>query len=255
MAVESSLPAYTTIENILKLIDALRRKNNNEEEARPLFGMGDTAFSTTKSVLRKFKIIEESNTDFTATGRQIAYAGNDEERKKIILEVIKEYPPYEALLHNIAEKREPETDINYIVSFWRKFNYGSTERNRKDAATLFGNIVEYIGFGTFKKGRGKHPTRIIWEPGIESQILNTGQKSEEPEREFNEDSLIQQSVEEKQTDNGIPEHEKDTGYSNQYRYINTKKGPFIIVKVDMTNWPEEKMKNFFKLAYGNLGDD
>ena len=106
MAVESSLPAYTTIENILKLIDALRRKNNDEEEAKPLFGMGDTAFRSTKSVLRTFNIIEESNTNFTATGRQIAYAGNDEERKKIILEVIKRYPPYEALLHNIAEKKE-----------------------------------------------------------------------------------------------------------------------------------------------------
>lgn len=87
MAVESSLPAYTTIENILKLIDALRRKNNDEEEAKPLFGMGDTAFRSTKSVLRTFNIIEESNTNFTATGRQIAYAGNDEERKRLFLKL------------------------------------------------------------------------------------------------------------------------------------------------------------------------
>lgn len=99
MSVEPRLPAYTTVENIIKLIDALRLKNNDEEEAKPLFGMGDSTFTNTKSVLRTFKIIKESNMDFTDEGRQIAYADNDEERKSIILGIILNHPPYESLLH------------------------------------------------------------------------------------------------------------------------------------------------------------
>lgn len=155
-------------------------------------------------MLRTFNIITESS-DFTDEGCHIAFADNEDERKDLILKIVLNYPPYESLLYNIAKKRESETEIDSIIGFWGKFGYGSTERNRKDAASLFGNIMEYIGLGIFKKGRGgKHPTRIVWKPDFESQLQAIkGMKNEnlkkDPEGTVNSVMLEHEEKQKKQT--------------------------------------------------------
>lgn len=43
----NNLPA-TTAENIILLIDTLKKKNKNESEVKALFGKGDSVYSNTK---------------------------------------------------------------------------------------------------------------------------------------------------------------------------------------------------------------
>lgn len=55
MTVENNnknLPAYTTAENIFSLIDTLKRKNKYEDEAKAIFGKGESAYINSKSALR-----------------------------------------------------------------------------------------------------------------------------------------------------------------------------------------------------------
>jgi hypothetical protein len=47
----NNLPA-TTAENIILLIDTLKKKNKNESEVKALFGKGDSVYSNTKSALK-----------------------------------------------------------------------------------------------------------------------------------------------------------------------------------------------------------
>jgi len=255
MPVTSSLPAYTTMENMLKLIEALRRKNNDEEEVKPIFGMCDFTFRNTKSVLRRFGIIEESNMDFTDVGRQIAYAENDEERRNIMYSIIMNYPPYKCLLLNIDAKKEQQTELDSIIAFWGKNGYGSSERNRKQGAALFANIIKYVGFGKFIRGHGKFPSRILWNPDFGSRLQgSTVETPDKPEEKHDENFIPQNETKVlgKKITNRIPKHEVKTSYSGLVNCSNATQGPSIVIKVDMTNWSEEKIKNFFKFAYGHL---
>lgn len=79
-----NLPAYTTVENLLKLIGVLIKNNKNDESIKALFGMGDSAYSNTKSALKAYGIIENDSLDFTPFGREIAYSGEDNKKEEMI---------------------------------------------------------------------------------------------------------------------------------------------------------------------------
>lgn len=89
-----------------------------------------------------------------------------------MLKVLKKYTPYEAFLFSLLKKDDVvKTDIDEIVNFWGIANYGSTQRNREDAAKLFMSILEFLEFGRFIKGSGGSKTRIEWSADIKSKII------------------------------------------------------------------------------------
>lgn len=154
----SNLPAYTTVENILSLIDTLKRKNNNEGEVKALFGKGSSAYTNTKSALRTFGFIEDDSLAFTKEGRETAYS-QGKDKKSEMIKILKSYPPYEVFLFGLLQKEDVAiTEIEDITSFWGKAQYGSTERNREDAAKLFMSIIDYCEFGKYVIGRGSNST-------------------------------------------------------------------------------------------------
>jgi hypothetical protein len=169
-AVGMNLPAYTTIENIISLLETLKFKKD-DDEVKAIFQKGNSAYTNTKSVLRAFDFIEKDSLEFTEIGRKIAYS-SDQDKKVYLTNIFNICKPYEIFLLHLLNNNTDVTasTLDDIVNFWGQANYGSTERNRQDAAKLFMGIVKHVEFGKYIIGRGQNPTRIEWVPDIKDKI-------------------------------------------------------------------------------------
>lgn len=262
-AVGINLPAYTTIDNILLLLDTLKLKKK-DDEVKTIFGKGDSAYANTKSALRAFGFVENDSLEFTDTGRQIAYSP-DQEKKLHLTSIFKICTPYEIfLLRLLKNETIAVTTLDDIVNVWGQANYGSTERNRQDAAKLFMSIVQYVEFGKYISGRGQNSTRIEWAPNIKDKIksISTGKTNDAPSAKEPENGDAQKSEElanapldksakEDDFSNECKAPEKKTpGYSPAHLRVSNQ--PNITINVDMSDWSDEKMRTFFKYAYGQF---
>lgn len=266
MAKETSrLPAYTTIENMLFLLDIFRNKNGDEETSKPLFGK-TSSYGVTKSALRSFKLIMEDSCQLAPLGKIISYS-NEIQKKGEVFKLVVSYSPYESLLMNIFRENETETETSEMVNFWGRFDKGSTPRNLEDAARLFGTIVEYIELGKFKKGSRGKASRIIWvneakqkfEEALSSNNLQTtgleGIDNEAIETvETPNEEPIEENTEVEEQPANVKGNEVAIGKTPS---IITKAtyAPNITINVDMSDWTDEKIKSFFKYAYGIFDED
>lgn len=253
----SNLPAYTTVENLLLLIDTLKRKNK-EADVKAIFNKGESAYTNTRSVLRTFKIIEDENLEFTPFGRQIAYS-HESDKSEEMTKILANYAPYEVFLLSIISKEDIiRTEISDLVNFWGKSNNGSTERNREDAAKLFMSLIDYCGMGKYVKGGGKNPTRIEWCEDIKDRIQRlSNQCSEEivTERKNVEKVNVSEHNQEKidENNNGYSSEEKKKSCEKQNNeQIKGVCQPIININVNISEWSDEKIKDFFKYMYGQF---
>lgn len=264
----NNLPAYTTVENLFSLINILIKNNKNEESVKALFALGDSAYKNTKSALKLFGILENDSLIFTPIGREIAYSGVDN-KKEEITKIVMNYEPYELVLNSIVTARNDVkvTEIETIKNLWGRADLGSGDRNRNDAATLFMSIIDFIEFGSYIIGRGKNPTRIEWIPNIKDKInsLNketpsTCQKEAESPQDIG--TIEASDIDTAPVRDGLEEQEEnipdDVVTSNERNVKLIKKSisavsfPNITINVDMSDWSDEKIKTFFKYAYGKF---
>lgn len=253
----NNLPAYTTVENILLLLDVLKRKTK-EDEVKAIFGKGASAYTNTKSALRTFGFIENDSLELTYKGRRVVYS-EEADRKKEIQKVLVSYPPYEVFLLNLLQKENfLVTEVDEIINFWGKANNGSTERNREDGAKLFMSIIDYLELGKSVKGRGTNATRIEWKGDVKvrlREMLDTQNNSsvmiENKENESEEIIDVEQDISDDiLSDSPVQSTLRDKGLNR--RCTNIVSGPHITINVDMSDWDEEKIKLFFKYAYGQF---
>lgn len=253
----NNLPAYTTVENILLLLDVLKRKTK-EDEVKAIFGKGGSAYTNTKSALRTFGFIKNDSVELTDKGRRVVYS-EDVDRKNEIQKVLVSYPPYEVFLLNLLQKENLTiTEVDEIINFWGKANNGSTERNREDGAKLFMSIIDYLEFGKTVKGRGVNATRIEWKEDVKGRIRdmldsqnNTSVSIESNENESEEIIAVERGVKgEHFSDPSVQNTLSDESISK--RHVNVVNYPHITINVDMSDWDGEKIKLFFKYAYGKF---
>ena len=257
----NALPAYTTVENILSLIDIIKRNSKNEDSIKALFGKAKSAYDNTKSSLKTFGIIEKDSFEFTEIGRDIAFSSEDD-KKEAVIKIVKSYEPYELVLNSIlASKTEVTvTDIDTIKNLWGMASIGSTERNRTEGTTLFMSIMDFIEFGNYLIGRGNKSTRIEWVADIKEKIESILEVTPVIEMQDEESGEIVQ-------DNGLDVEDEIGELSPSLKINNenveeamdkpvfTAGMPNITIKVDMSEWPDEKIKLFFKYAYGKFEEE
>lgn len=249
-----SLPGInTSIENIIALIEVLKVKNKNDEDAKAVFDFSNGIFTSTKSALRQFGIISVESLEFTTLGKEIAFS-NDEKRKEAFLSVLRGYTPYEKFLLSIQHSRKSGeyTSLEDLKNYWGRNNYGSTERNRSDAVKLFFGILDYLGLGSYTKGRGsKNPTRFVWDEKvleIISAIFTPLSERQEETLKIDQKLFIEMPSE---------TNKKEKVYSgdrnaNIPKIASEHKTTFnVTINVDMKDWPMEKIKEFFKYLDGH----
>ena len=253
----NNLPA-TTAENIILLIDTLKKKNKNESEVKALFGNGDSVYSNTKSALKAFGFIVVDGLTFTSEGREIAYS-QDSDKKVEMAKVLKNYRPYEVFLLSLLRKDDiSTTEIEEITNFWGKAKYGSKQRNREDAAKLFMSIIDYCDYGKYIIGRGNNPTRVEWTADIKKKIevfINESNHSNASEPENNYTPPADEKVEGTPVsilEADTPKPKFDGNENGGRQPIQISNAPNIVINVDMSDWTDEKIKPFFKYAYGKF---
>ena len=264
----NNLPGNTKAENLFNLINILMKNNKNEESVKALFALGDTAYSNTKSALKLFGILENDSLNFTPIGREIAFSGDDSKKEELI-KIVMNYRPYKLVLDSIVTARNDDkfTTIDKIKNLWGRVDFGSGDRNRNDAATLFMGIIDFIEFGSYKKGRGKSSTRIEWIPNIKDKInsliketSSTDQKEAASPQDIGtiEASDIDTAPVRNEQEEQVENITDDVVTSNERNVKLIKKPisavsfPNITINVDMSDWSDEKIKTFFKYAYGKF---
>ncbi|MCQ4922171.1 hypothetical protein NE686_03685 [Tissierella carlieri] len=264
----SSLPSGTTAENLLSLINILKKNNKNEDTVKAIFGMSNSVYTKTKAALKAFGIIESKSLDFTTDiGREIAFS-SEENKKEGIIRIVKCYEPYELVLNSLVISRTDikMTDIDTIKNLWGKAGFGSGDRNWNDGATFFMTIIDYIDFGKYIIGRGSNPTRIEWTDDIRDKIscLNiqsiineqSGTTNTQEEDAIEANIVDTTSVVEEPEDITPALNIVDERASNLINNpISAVSLPSITINVDMIDWSEEKIKTFFKYAYGKFEED
>lgn len=269
----NSLPSGTTAENLLSLINILKKNNKSEETVKALFKMSTSVYSRTKAALIAFGIIEKDSLEFTANiGREIAFSGRDNKRDEMI-RIVKSYEPYELVLNSVETSRNETkvTNIDEIKDLWGLAHYGSGDRNWNDGATFFMGVIEYIGFGKYLKGRGNNQTRIEWVTDIKEKITALTQSSPLMEQieDESQDAITSKVVDmipvvEQQEQQEQQEQDKNTPAVIVANERNAKaimspisaiSFPNITINVDMSDWSDEKIKIFFKYAYGKFEED
>lgn len=265
----NNLPAYTTVDNLFGLINVLIKNSKNEESVKALFGLAGTAYTNTKSALKLFGIIENDSLSFTPIGREIAYSGEDNKKEEMI-KIVKNYEPYELVLNSIVTDRNDikVTDIDTIKNLWGRADFGSGDRNRNDAATLFMSIIDFIEFGSYIIGRGKNPTRIEWVADIKDKINSLYKETPGVEQKETTSTQDKGTIEASVIDAAPVEDEQAEQEENtadvaaNERNVKIVKKPIsavsfpnITINVDMSDWSDQKIKTFFKYAYGKFEED
>ena len=260
----NNLPAYTTAENLLLLIEVLKKNNKNEETVKALFGMGDNSYSNTKSALKTFDIIESKTLEFTVFGRKVAFASDDNKKEELV-PMVKSYEPYKLVIDSISTTRD-ETNItskDTIKNLWGRAEFGTTDRNRDEGATLFMSLMNFIEFGIYIK-RGKGGPRIEWANDIESKIIDF---NNEESISINEEQIVSEMDEElsPSAENEIdinssgPSIVRKIDNKDEVNYIESQANivslPNITINVDMASWTDEKIKTFFRYAYGKFEEE
>lgn len=254
---DKTLPYGTSWENILKLLEAIKKKQGDEKGIRAVFT--GAKIDATRKTMETLGLV--SGFDFKQMGKELAYETNEEKRKEIFLKVILSYQPYELFLSRLNEKDfSEETDIEEVKNFWGKHDFGASPNNRNEAANVFGSFIQLSGLGEFITGRRGKATRIKWDSEAKKLIdgiLNSSPLPQKQQVEENQSVYTPEAEIEKPLQ-VIENQNKDSIISHDFPEINKQNVhslkiiPNITINVDMTQWNIDKINAFFKAAYGEF---
>lgn len=253
--IDATLPYGTSWENILKLLDAIKKKQGDEKSIRAVYS--GAKIDGARKTMETLGLIDGFN--FKALGKELAYETNEDKKREIFRKVILNYPPYELFLAKLTESEfQQETDIENVKNFWGKNDFGASPNNRDEAASVFGSFIELAGLGEFITGRRGKATRIKWNTEAKKLIdeahTTTNLESIE-ESTLKQEVLVDQSSSHDNEDNVtdfIPTQKPELSPPNIH---SVKVTPNITITVDMSEWDTDKIKVFFKAAYGEFDND
>lgn len=253
-----TLPYKADDRDVLKLIEAIKRKPDNEKAIKDIYNKSN--FENSKKTLEILGVLDEQ-LSFSAEGKQLAIERDNNQREKLFLKVLLRYPPYGHYLESIFQGDNlSATDTESIKDYWWKHNYGSSTSNRDDGVVTFGKLIQLAGLGKFVIGRRGQPSRIEWNPTAKSLIdaIYTSETHEETSTEqaanndFNQaNSIDSASISNNHLLNTQVSTVEHKGIDEYYLKGATPKViPSIAINVDMSEWDTDKIVTFFKATYG-----
>jgi len=256
---DKTLPYKTDDQDVLRLIEAIKRKPDNEKAIREVYNKAN--FETSRKTLEILSILDE-RLSFSAEGKELAIEKDDNQREKLFLKFFLRYPPYGHFLESISHNGDlsSTTDTESIKDYWWKHNYGSSTSNREDGIVTFGKLVQLAGLGKFITGRRGQPSRVEWNQNAKS-LIDAACSSETNEQILEEgiDSDFNQitDFDSAQVPNNYPLNTHvSTVETREHTEQSSLKGsipkviPSISINVDMSEWDTSKIFTFFKAAYG-----
>ena len=245
------LPYATTFENLHKLIEAVKSKGDVIGAETIYSG---SRYESVRDTLNRLGII--SNNKLTELGKEYAYESSEEKRAVIVKKIILKYRPYSDFLeyqNSTREKFSKPTEVEVILNYWGKHDFGLSSNNRSDACATFCNLLEAANLGEYKLGRRGAKTRFEWNDTANTMF------AEEISKEDRKDDLF--SVEKEPLESGQevgkPQEgakKEDNGTADDYGRSRSRISPLVSITVDMSDWDDKKIKMFFKALNGDFKD-
>lgn len=278
---EETLPYNTTEEDILSLVNAVKKKQGNNQAIKEVYGKTSN-FETSKKTLETVGILDDA-LNFTCEGREFAYEENQEKRQFLLLRQLLKYAPYGNFLLHICHRDDlSETTLETLKNYWGKHNYGVSANNREDAAVVFGHFMTLTGLGKLTFGRRGKQSRIEWNLNIKSRIDEANEDNiDDKSAKYSESNVVveiqnqpedtvifdrQSSITKSQTvdycilpNNDISEksHNCNDDNAHQVSKLTTlqEQNIKININIDMTTWDIDKINAFFKATRGEYQDE
>lgn len=261
---DATLPYSTDDEDLLRLIEAIKRKPDNEKAIKEIYNKSN--FETSRKALETLGILDEQ-LSFSTAGKELATEREDSLKRELFLKFFLSYSPYGHFLESIAHSGDLSiTETESIKDYWWKHGYGSSGNNREDGVVAFGKLLQLTGLGKFMTGRRGKPSRVEWNPGAKASI-DAACISDQNNSTLEEQSKTIDSGQEDVTDSAPLSSEdplvNQSFITNSIPYLQTPPLPNttlnvipnISINVDMSEWDNSKIITFFKAAYGIFDDD
>ena len=264
------LPDGTTVENILCIMELIKKYNGNDLSVKNGFNRKGTTYVDTKSAMRIWGIMEQHGTGLTVLGEETVF-GDEKKKKDFFKKLLMNYKPYSLVIEQLIEYREDETNLQMetVEKIWESHNLGKNDRNRKEAACLFGGVMDFAEFGKYIKGSRRAKSHIICSKEQKQQIINMRNNTLDYKtdannelKESNGDTYSERVVNEKTDINYedltmkegkekleekiefIKDMAKYNSEKNDYIVLNKKEGYIIDIPLP------GKMHTFFYVPYG-----
>lgn len=242
---ENTLPYKATKENIEKLLDAVVKKQRNEQEIKAIYSGGK--YEECKRTLITLELINKEM-ELTEQGRNIYYS-NQNEKEVEWYKVIKNYKPYENFIEYLINNRNDdlvEIDAEDVKSYWGKNSYGASDINIQEGVRTFGNILEISNLGKLIKGTNKTNTRLQIDlkeiRRIQNQPVLTNKENVEEdhkdEKIKDKEENMYEAKEELLPNNFSVQDLENKAYVEE----NKKIAPNINIDVNMTDWDIDKIE-------------
>ena len=133
-----------------------------------------------RNSLKYWGIIDEDDGRMRITDRGRRFVGQSgSSSKETLQEVVREVPPYHALIERVAHRREETLAATDVAAYWYD-HFGEyvseSEKILNDQAVCFLQIAEGAGFGTLIIGRRSKPTRFEFDIDSAREFVDVEQK-------------------------------------------------------------------------------
>ncbi|MBO4393526.1 MAG: hypothetical protein J5800_04200 [Spirochaetales bacterium] len=242
------LPYGTTSDNIVKLLDSVKNKEGDEKGIKAIYS--GSKIEATQSALETLGIIKDLR--LTDIGKQIVFETDEKKKQNAYLHAILSYSPYEYFITYLKQRNEmTETELETVKNYWGRNNYG-TPNNRSEGATVCFTFFQLAGLGEYVVGRKGKATRFVWKESAAELInqINNQSIEEKPTIESDNTALSEEY-------NSVNEISKNpsTNVINKSDErditVNSAFPASIEIKVDMTDWDIERIREFFSLISRN----
>lgn len=251
---ENTLPYKATKENIEKLLEAVVKKQKNEQEIKAIYSGGK--YEECKRTLITLELISK-DMELTEQGRNIYYS-NQNEKELEWYKVIRSYKPYDNFIEYLINNKNDEIveiDAEEVKAYWGKNSYGASDINIKEGVRTFGNILEISNLGKLIKGTNKTHTRLQIDlkkiRNIQNQLkfaTNNDISVENKDIEAKDKEDLYEPKEELIKDDIIKNEPLIEDYNkNFYLEENRKRVPNINIDVNMTDWDIEKIEKVVEI--------
>jgi hypothetical protein len=174
MGKKVNLPYGLTFDNVLKLLDEVKKRPSSTNEELEL-RIGKT-YPRSKHAAIDLDLIKVENNrlELTESGKNIAWETElERKQEQIFSHILMRYEPYEVAINRMARGKEEIIFTNYIQQIWaREMDFKLNSENLSKAVSFFFQLLHSAGLGKVLVGRHGAKTRFIFTPNSKSKILN-----------------------------------------------------------------------------------
>ena len=162
------LPFRTTLDDVDAVCGYLVTKPTGTTRAEAKAVIDSRRLDRRKLTALKFwGLIEDDGNKMKVTDRgRRAVRDSGSGRSKVLLEVVRQVPPYVAVVERVAHGREETITATEVAAHWYehfKNDVSTSDRVLNDQAVCFFHVAQGADLGTLTMGRRGNPTRFAFD--------------------------------------------------------------------------------------------